>query len=277
MTGGKEVQSAREVLVLAEDLKSPLIDLLLALADDKFILGQRNADWTGLGPILEEDIAFSSLAQDDLAHASALYEFIAGIHGDPETAAGRANRLAYGRRPEEYRCAHLVELADEFDWGVAIVRQFLCDHFDFLRLSRLAHSSVAPLGELAQRMVAEERLSIGHADQWIVRLGRGTEQSRQRIQAALTQLAPLGGELFEPTADLARLEAQGVYPPLKSDMFLMWEETIENVVEEATLHVDLKRPAPDFAGGRSGRRSAAFAELHAELTEVYRVEPEAAW
>src|SRR5215510_222272 len=105
---------------IPEKLKEPLAQLLLSVADDKLILGHRNADWTGLAPILEEDIAFSSLAQDDLAHAMALYELIADLTGSD------ANRVAFGRSLAEYRCCELVELHDEFDWSIAIVRQFLC-------------------------------------------------------------------------------------------------------------------------------------------------------
>lgn len=294
---------------LAEHLKAPLIDLLLSVADDKLILGHRNADWTGLAPILEEDIAFSALAQDDIAHATALYELIACIEGcgtrgergaartssqsdalvgdgaQREARAGskdeirrRADQLAYGREPGEYRCAAIVELHDEFDWSIAIVRQFLCDHFDHLRLMRLAASAFTPLRELSVRLLAEERLAIGHADQWIVRLGRGGDESRARIQAALDRLAPLACELFEPTEGVERLEAAGAYPkPSGGNTFTLWEDAVENVVEEATLHVRLAPPQAGFRGGRRGVHSPEFVELLAEMTEVYRVEPEAAW
>jgi len=125
---------------LPDHLRQPLIDLLLSLADDKFMLGHRNADWTGLAPILEEDIAFSSLAQDEIAHASALYQMIAGLSGT------RADVLAFGRRPEEYRCAQIVEPADEFNWALAIGRNFFRDPFDFLRLHRRTSSLGADSG-----------------------------------------------------------------------------------------------------------------------------------
>src|SRR5262245_63515719 len=107
------------------------------------MLGHRNADWTGLAPILEEDIAFSSLSQDELAHATALYQMVAGMLGTS------ADKLAYGRKPEEYRCAQLVELSDEFNWATAIGRNFFCDHFDAGRLARLAQSAYTPLAQLA--------------------------------------------------------------------------------------------------------------------------------
>ncbi|HLJ93659.1 MAG TPA: Phenylacetic acid catabolic protein, partial [Gemmataceae bacterium] len=103
---------------LSAHLKRPLVELLLSVADDKFMLGHRNADWTGLAPILEEDIAFSALAQDEIAHASALYEMVAQLQDT------KPDRLAFGRRPEEYRCAAIVELSDGFDWAKALCRNF---------------------------------------------------------------------------------------------------------------------------------------------------------
>jgi ring-1,2-phenylacetyl-CoA epoxidase subunit PaaC len=256
---------------LPDELKTPLVQLLLSVADDKLILGHRNADWTGLGPILEEDIAFSSLAQDDLAHAMALYEMIAGLTGSD------ANRVAYGRTPAEYRCCELVELHDEFDWSVAIVRQFLCDHFEQIRLGRLAGSAYEPLRQLAVRMLREERLAIGHADQWIVRLGRAEVAARQRIQSALNRLMPLASGLFESTEGVEKLEAAGVYPRLDADPFDRWANAIQNVVEDAALEVTPLRLPSGFAGGRRGRHGPAFEQLLDEMTEVYRVEPGAAW
>jgi len=151
-----------------DELKVPLANLLLSVADDKFVLGHRNADWTGLAPILEEDIAFSSLAQDELAHASALYQIAADLLNT------KADKLAYGRAPADYRCAQLVELSDEFDWGIAIARNFFCDHFDFCRLSRLANSAYPPVAQLAARLVGEEKIHVDHVDSWIARLAKGS-------------------------------------------------------------------------------------------------------
>lgn len=256
---------------LPADLKSPLVELLLSVADDKLMLGQRNADWTGLAPILEEDIAFSSLAQDDLAHALALFEFIAGLTG------GRADAIAYGRAVDAYRCSALVEQQDGFDWSVAIVRQFLCDHFEQLRLTRLSQSVYEPLRHLAVRLLAEERLAIGHADQWVVRLGRAGDPACTRMQTALDRTAPLATSLFEPTEGVEKLERAGVFPPLGGDMFDLWREAVEGVAASAMLRLTAQRPDPGVRGGRRGVHSAEFAPLHAEMTEVYRVEPNAAW
>ena len=106
-------------MTIPPHLTAPFTDLLLSIADDKLLLGHRNSDWTGLAPILEEDIAFSALAQDEIAHAQAFYEIVGSINGRG------ADAIAFGRAPEAYRCATLVEPSDAFDWARALVRQLL--------------------------------------------------------------------------------------------------------------------------------------------------------
>ncbi len=133
-----------------------------------------------------------------------------------------------------------------------------------------------PLRELAVRILAEERLSLGHADQWIVRLGQSNDDARGRLQAALTKLAGPACELCEPTRGQAELEAAGLYPA-GGDIFAAWSGAVGNVLEAADLEAELKRPGASFAGGRAGKRSPAFAALYEEMTEVYRVEPQAKW
>lgn len=253
------------------NLMTPLTQHLLSIADDKFILGHRNADWTGLAPILEEDIAFSSMAQDELSHASALYGFIA------ELTAGDANRLAYGRSPAEYRCAQLVERSDEFDWSVAIVRKFYFNHFDMLRLMRLTHTNYPPLAALAERMLAEARTHIPHADGWLVRLSHGPDDVRLRMQSALDHLAPLAVGLFEPVAGIEQLTHAGLIPADSPPLAQTWADALQNVVEEAGLRLVLPKFDLRSAGGRRGIHTPDFVELLDELTEVYRVEPQAAW
>jgi ring-1,2-phenylacetyl-CoA epoxidase subunit PaaC len=255
---------------LDPSLNEPLAELLLTVADDKLMLGHRNSDWTGLAPILEEDIAFSSLAQDEIGHAQALYELAGSLLGRD------ANDLAFGRGPDAYRCCAVVEMPDDFDWAVAICRQFFCDHFDALRLARLARATWEPLAQLARRLHAEEQVHVEHVDAWVRRLGTGTDESRERMQAALDTLAPVGTSLFEPVRGEAALVAGGVLPG-DDDAFAAWTTTLGDVADDAGLRLELAPPPADFVGGRRGRHHEQFAALLDEMCEVYRLAPGAAW
>src|SRR5437764_11288357 len=115
----------------------PLQTLLRAMADDEFVLGYRNSEWTGIAPMLEEDVAFSSMAQDEIGHARLFYSLLA------ERIDADADQVAYGRPPAGFRNAHLLELP-RHDWAFTLLRQLLYDQYDQLRLDALAHSQFQP-------------------------------------------------------------------------------------------------------------------------------------
>ncbi len=265
-------RDAVSMTALATVTKTALLELLLSVADDKLMLGHRNSDWTGLGPILEEDIAFSSLAQDEIAHAQALYELAATVDEHQRSA----DALAFARSPGEYRCAQIVELQDEFNWATALARQLFCDHFDHLRLGRLSESSFTPLAQLAKRLGAEEQVHVEHSDAWVMRLGRGDAESNARMQAALDALAPQAVMLFEPVQHIDTLVREGLYP-VAGDMFEQWKQEITSVCTAGTLHVELAPPDPTVLGGRQGAHTSELTELLDEMCAVYRLEPDAKW
>jgi len=256
---------------IPDHLIQPLSQLLLSIADDKLILGHRNSDWTGLGPILEEDIAFSHLAQDEIAHAQVLYEFIGGLLGK------KADDLAFGRGAEEFRCATIVELPDEFDWATALCRQFFCDHVDRVRLDALSKSSHKPLADLSRRLAAEEEIHIQHSDSWVKRLGTGGDDSKQRMQKALDALAPSASLLAEPIHGQDALIAARIYPIDPKSMFDVWKQALTTVTKAAGLRLEFNRPSLTTRGGRHGIHSEHLKPLLDEMCEVYRVEPGAAW
>lgn len=256
---------------MPDNLKGPLVELLLAIADDKLMLGHRASDWTGLAPILEEDIAFSAISQEEIAHASALYEMVGKITGED------ADAVAFGRDPEAYRCAGIAAASDEFDWARAIVRQFFCDHLDALRFERLSRSAYTPLAALASRIRAEEATHVQHADMWVIRLSQGDEQAQQRVQAAVDVLAPQAGLLFEATDGVEGLERDRLYPGSHTEMFRQWRAAVEALLSEAGIGIELQWPPSGLVGGRCGRHGPDFAAILDEMCEVYRIEPEAAW
>ncbi|MCA9296611.1 MAG: phenylacetate-CoA oxygenase subunit PaaC [Phycisphaerales bacterium] len=255
--------------------RDAFIAFVLALADDKLMIGTRNSDWTGLAPILEEDIAFSSLAQDEMAHASALYAYIAPL-------AGRtADQLAFGREPEAYRCADLCVLSDAFDWALALARHFLFSHYQTLVLARCGRSVQKDFSSLAKRLHAEQRVHVRHADDWIRRLGAGTPDAQGRLQHALDTLMPLAAALFEPVPGQDGLVSAGLYPGDDAAMFAEWSDDVRGVLKEAGLTMSPAMPQAPWnasqAAGRRGVHHPALAELLDEMCEVYRQEPDAKW
>jgi ring-1,2-phenylacetyl-CoA epoxidase subunit PaaC len=162
-------------------------ELLLAIADDELILGWRDSEWTGIAPFLEEDVAFSSIAQNEIGHARALYELAGRDLGTT------ADELAFDRKPEEYRCAQLVELRLP-GWEHTIARHVLYEQADAARLERLKASDDAEVAGLAAKIDREEVYHRLHAEMWFERL-----KDEPRFTAALEELRPLADAVLDPS------------------------------------------------------------------------------
>jgi ring-1,2-phenylacetyl-CoA epoxidase subunit PaaC len=167
---------------------------LLAIADDELILGWRDSEWTGIAPTLEEDVAFSSIAQNEIGHARALYE-LAAVELDSD-----ADALAFDRAPDEYRCAPFVELR-LLDWAHTIARRYLYEEADRVRLDALRTSDDTELAGLAAKIDREEVYHRMHAEMWAVRL-----RDEPRFRDAVNELWPYALGVLEPEqrAELAQ-------------------------------------------------------------------------
>lgn len=256
---------------------SNLKELILALADDEFITGFANSEWTGIAPVLEEDIAFSSMAQDELGHARLLYELAAPLIGLA------ADDLAYGRPVEGYRHARLVE-RPRGDWAYSVTRQLLYDSADYLRVECLTHSTYAPLTAAMRTIIREEKYHLLHANTWLHRLAEGNAEARHRQQVAFAALWPDALALFEPVEGEAELVAAGVLPEPFATLRQRWLDQLAEPLQKLGLpfpcvqHNGSWQPLVEPAnGGRQGIHSVAFAELHATMTSVYRLEPGVQW
>jgi ring-1,2-phenylacetyl-CoA epoxidase subunit PaaC len=155
---------------------------LLEIADDELVLGWRNSEWTGIAPFLEEDVAFSSIAQNEIGHARALYELAARELGTT------ADELAFDRDPDEYRCAALVELR-RLEWARTIARHGLYETADEIRLAALKGSEDAEIAGIAAKIDREEAYHRMHAEMWIDRL-RASDEGRRRLGEAVDELWP---------------------------------------------------------------------------------------
>ena len=160
-------------------MNEPEQQLLLEIADDELILGWRDSEWTGIAPLLEEDVAFSSIAQNEIGHARALYELVARERGTT------ADELAFDRSPEEYRCSELVERRF-LDWEKTIARHYLYEEADAKRLEELKRSDDADIAGLAAKIDREETYHRMHAQMWFDRL-----KDEPRFTSALEELRPL--------------------------------------------------------------------------------------
>lgn len=244
-------------------------EFVLAFADDELCIGQNLGWWIAVGPFLEEDLALTSISQDELGHARALY----GLLSDDIDA------MAYGRGPHEYLSAHITELPCH-DWAETLVRHFLYDTAESVRWGALAESEWEALGAVARRALAEERSHVRHASGLLARLLR-TESGTAHLLPLFDQLTPMAGELFDAPAGCSdeALVAAGVMSRMFSDQRAQWQATVDDALAQAGYQpqwLDHAGPAPT-AGGRAGLRSPHFASLHAEMVEVLSIDPAARW
>jgi ring-1,2-phenylacetyl-CoA epoxidase subunit PaaC len=209
--------------VTAQAPPRPELDTVLAFADDELVLGWRDSEWTGIAPFLEEDVAFSSIAQGEIGHARALYELAAGVLGTD------ADALAFDRKPEEYRCAPLVELRLVHDWAGTVARHWLYETADALRVAALMESDWSEVAGLAAKMDREEAYHRMHAQMWADRLRESAE--RDRFEAAVEELWPsaLGLLPEEQRERLAELVGREQVEPVSRDRHTeelrpLWEE-----------------------------------------------------
>lgn len=253
---------------LDDAARNAVINLLYRLADDELIIGHRHSQWTGLAPILEEDIALSSMAQDEMGHAHVYYQMLHQLgEADPD-------KLAFTRKVREFRCASITSLPAKRDWALCIVRQFLYDSAESVRLAALEQSTLTPLAQFARKLRGEEKYHLMHGRSWILRLGNSTPQSHEKMQEALCKVYPHAMGLFEPTEADETLAQLGICLREK-ELCKQWESAAAPVLVDAGLEVpENVRP---IHGGRVGRHSEDLAELLDGLQLVYSIDPSANW
>jgi ring-1,2-phenylacetyl-CoA epoxidase subunit PaaC len=244
-----------------------LAELLRSMADDEFVIGFSDSEWTGIAPLLEEDVAMSSLAQDELGHAAALYGLLATLTGaDPDT-------LAYDREPAEYRHCRLLDHG-RGDWAMTIARRFLYDSADAIRLDALVAATWAPLAELVAKLVREERYHRMHAEAWLARLAQRDGEPRERLLAALETLGPDAATVFTPLADESELVEAGILDAPMSELEARWRVSIAPLLAASGL--PMPPPARYPLRGRLDH-GEPFRWLWGEFTSVRRGDPGATW
>lgn len=256
---------------------------ILHLADNALILAQRNAEWTGHGPVLEQDIAITNISLDLLGQARNFYQYAANRYnafseGEKKAVEGHVPRLwkAYNRELQEDDLAFLREehqylnlLITELprgDWAETVLRQFFFSAFQFYAYRQLQHSSDGQLSAIAEKAIKEVTYHLRWSSEWVIRLGDGTGESRRRIEQALAGQWMFTGEMFVP-APYETIDATA----LKKE----WMEKVEAVFAEAGL----ERPRQTWmqGGGKEGKHTEHLGYLLAEMQYLQRAYPNATW
>jgi ring-1,2-phenylacetyl-CoA epoxidase subunit PaaC len=244
-----------------------LDELLLTMADDEFVIGFSDSEWTGIAPMLEEDVAMSSLSQDELGHAAALYSLLG------EVTDQHADAIAYDREPDGYRHARLLDHG-RGDWAMTIARRYLYETADAVRLEALAEGSWAPLAGLVAKLRREERYHAMHVTTWLERLASTAGEARDRLIVALDTLGPHAGTVFTPLTSEGPLVDGGVLARPMADLERDWRARLDAAFEP--LGLPLAPATTDPWLGRT-EHGEPFRWLWGEFTAVRRSDPGATW
>lgn len=249
--------------------KEAIKELLFKIADDQFILGHRNSEWTGFGPLLEEDIAFSSMAQDKIGHSLSLYTILQEL-GEQEP-----DKVAFTRNASQFHNSIFTELPNgEYDFS--LIRHFLYDTAEAIRFEMLIKSSFEPLAQVAAKIRGELRYHTMHANIWIKQLGSATEESKSRLQKSLEYALPFALGIFEPSSYESELKADGVF---EGEQVLQekWKVKVKEILDQTQLKLPKWDILTPQMGGRFGKHSEHLQPLLEEMSEVFRMDPTAEW
>lgn len=258
--------------------QTPLIELLLQLADDDFILSFRGSEWLGLAPHIEEDVAFSSISQDMMGHAAMFYQLLEDLD------AGNVDDLAHGRSIEERKNAILLELVNgpghylaqpEFDWAFAVVRNYFYSQAKKIRIDSLKTSSYQPLAEVAVKINMELYYHLLHWKTWFQQLVSAGDEARERMELAIKKVAEEFGGVFALGAKGEQMVQLGL---IESEVVLKnrWITVMSPIFD----HLDLKFPEElgmKTGNGRDGVHTKDLQIALSTLAEVYNSNPAANW
>jgi ring-1,2-phenylacetyl-CoA epoxidase subunit PaaC len=255
----------------------------LHLADNALILGQRNSEWTGHGPVLEQDIAITNISLDLIGQARNFYQHAATQYNNfSEEEKSSVDRyiprlykeynrelqeddLAFLRDENQYLNLLLTELP-KGDWAQSILKQFFFSAYQYYLYQHLQNSSDIQIAAIAEKSLKETAYHLRWSSEWVIRLGDGTEESNRRINNALTELWPFTGEMFVPAEYEEIITAE-----IKDS----WLKKVEDVFAEATLSI----PSTQWmqSGGKQGIHTEYMGYLLADMQYLQRAYPNSTW
>lgn len=238
-------------------------DFILSLADTTLILSQRNSEWCGHGPVLEQDIAITNISLDLLGQSRNFYQYAAALIGNTDE-----DKLAYLRTEREFKNLLLVE-QPKGDWAQTILRQFLFSQFQYFLFQQLQQSNDEQLNAIVEKALKEVSYHVRWSSEWVIRLGDGTAESHQRMINANEELWRYTGEMFAPASyetgmniDLALVQDQ-------------WNKKVKDIFDEATVSI----PEKVFMqkGGKEGLHTEHLGYILTELQYMQRAYPNCEW
>ena len=251
------------------DRKDDLVNYVIALGDDSLILGQRLSEWCYHAPFLEEDLALANVALDFIGRAQMFYDYASQL----EKGARSADEIAFLRDSRDYRNLLIMELPIG-DFAFTMARQFMVDAYNHLYLQQLIKSSDKTLAAIAAKAIKETDYHLRRSQEWVLRLGDGTDESHQRIQKAFDELWGYGAELFGmsacETALLSKAESVD-----RTALSADWKKLVSETLEQATLKI----PSDDWqvTGGREGLHTEHHGHILAEMQYLQRTYPGLEW
>jgi ring-1,2-phenylacetyl-CoA epoxidase subunit PaaC len=257
----------------AESSKVPPLEgfreaYILHLADNSLILGQRNSEWCGHGPVLEQDIAITNISLDLIGQARNFYQYAAALIGNDVTE----DSLAYLRKEKEFKNLLLVEQS-KGDWAQTILRQYLFSQYQYLLFQQLQNSKDRQLAAITEKSLKEVTYHLRWSSEWVIRLGDGTEESHKRIVNAIDELWRYTGEMLIP-ADYEKQAGINF-----SEMKSVWNEKVKMVFDEATLAFPSGAGSAGFmqTGGKQGNHTEHLGYILTELQYMQRAYPGCEW
>lgn len=253
-------------------MQTDLVKYILQLADNSLIYGHRLSEWCGHGPALEVDMALSNIALDNIGAARSFYQYAAELEGEGRTE----DTYPYTRDSREFKNVLLVEMPNG-NFADTMARALYFDAFQFHFYTALKNSSDERLASIAEKSLKEVTYHLRFSSEWVVRLGDGTEESKQKMQQGINQFWEYTGELFSASDFETTLQASGIAVDLTT-LKSLWEKTIADTLEEATLVFPMHVEGAWFqSGGRKGIHTEYFGYILAELQYLQKSYPNSEW
>src|SRR5215203_1490503 len=256
----------------------------LHLADNSLILGQRNSEWCGHGPVLEQDIAITNISLDLIGQARNFYQYAAHLinrqielsESKTPPSGASEDSLAYLRKKGEFKNSLLVEQS-KGDWAQTILRQFFFSQYQYLLFQQLQNSKDGQLAAIAEKSLKEVTYHLRWSSEWVIRLGDGTDESHHRMTKAIDELWKYTGELFEPVSYELRAATEGIGVDV-SKLKEPWQKKVSDIFGEASLIPPPGGWAPLMqTGGKTGNHTEHLASILTELQYMQRTYPGCEW